>query len=56
MQLVRCVGADRRVRDVREVFFQDDPRYFELNPGLDEEAQKRDHCGRPGQPRIHAST
>jgi hypothetical protein len=35
MQLVRCVGLDRRVRDVREAFFQDDPRYAELNPGLD---------------------
>jgi len=32
MQLVRCVTADRRVRDVREIFFEDDPRYFELHP------------------------
>jgi len=30
MQLVRCVTADRRVRDVREIFFEDDPRFFEL--------------------------
>jgi hypothetical protein len=35
MQLVRCVGLDLRVKDVREAFFQDDPRYAELNPGLD---------------------
>lgn len=41
MQLVRCVGLDRRVKDVREAFFQDDPRYFELNPGLDAAAQQR---------------
>jgi hypothetical protein len=39
MQLVRCVGLDRRVKDVRDAFFQDDPRYFELNPGLDAAAQ-----------------
>lgn len=32
MQLVKTVTADRRVRDVREIFFQDDPRYFELHP------------------------
>jgi hypothetical protein len=39
MQLVRCVGMDARVRDVREVFFSDDPRAFELQPGLDEVAR-----------------
>lgn len=41
MQLVACVGRDRRVKDVREVFFQDDPRYLELNPGLDAVAAER---------------
>jgi hypothetical protein len=41
MQLVRCVGLDRRVKDVREAFFQDDPRYFELNPRLDAAAQQQ---------------
>jgi hypothetical protein len=40
MQLVRCIGLDRRVKDVLEVFFQDDSRYFELNPGLDATAQE----------------
>jgi hypothetical protein len=40
MQLVRCLTADRRVRDVREIFFQDDPRFFELNP-LDPASQQR---------------
>lgn len=34
MQLVKTVSAERRVRDVREVFFQDDPRFFELRPAL----------------------
>jgi hypothetical protein len=41
MQLVRCAGLDQRVRDVREVFFSDDPRAFELQPGLDAETQER---------------
>jgi len=39
MQLVACIGRDRRVRDVREVFFGDDPRFFEQEPGLDPTAQ-----------------
>ncbi|MFI2206809.1 hypothetical protein ACH47Z_40070 [Streptomyces sp. NPDC020192] len=34
MELVRCLCADRRVADVREVFFQDDPRYLDFRPGL----------------------
>jgi hypothetical protein len=41
MQLVRCVGLDARVRDVREVFFSDDPRAFEQQPGLDADARER---------------
>jgi hypothetical protein len=39
LQVVRCISADRRVTDVRELFFQDDPRYFELQPGLDQAAR-----------------
>jgi hypothetical protein len=34
MQLVKTVSAEQRVRDVREVFFQDDQRFFELQPSL----------------------
>jgi hypothetical protein len=41
MQLVRCVSRDARVRDVREVFFSDDRRAFDLPPGLDAVAQDR---------------
>lgn len=41
MQLVRCVGLDRRVKDVREAFFHDDPRYFELNPGIDAATEQK---------------
>ncbi|MFJ8439857.1 hypothetical protein [Kitasatospora griseola] len=35
MELVRCLAADRRVTDVREVFFEDDRRFLELRPDLD---------------------
>ena len=41
MELVRCLSSDRRVADVREVFFEDDPRSFELRPSLDEAARRR---------------
>ncbi|MFD4493822.1 hypothetical protein [Streptomyces sp. NPDC058486] len=41
MELVRCVSSDPRVTDVREVFFDDDQRYRELRPGLDEETHRR---------------
>ena len=41
MQLVRCVGLDARVQDVREVFFSDDPRAFEAQPHLDAAAQEQ---------------
>ncbi|MER5961471.1 hypothetical protein [Streptomyces sp. NPDC002057] len=42
MELVRCLSSDLRVTDVREVFFDDDPRYRELTPGLDDEAHRRE--------------
>ncbi|MFE5590976.1 hypothetical protein [Streptomyces sp. NPDC056549] len=42
MELVRCLSSDLRVTDVREVFFDDEPRYLELLPGLDEETHRRE--------------
>ncbi|RSS41928.1 hypothetical protein [Streptomyces sp. WAC08241] len=42
MELVRCLSSDLRVTDVREVFFDDDPRYLELRPGIDEEDHRRE--------------
>ncbi|MFI9111671.1 hypothetical protein [Streptomyces venezuelae] len=42
MELVRCLSTDLRVTDVREVFYDDDPRYRELLPGLDDEAHRRE--------------
>ncbi|MFD0277837.1 hypothetical protein ACFVHB_28560 [Kitasatospora sp. NPDC127111] len=41
MELVRCLRADPRVTDVREVFFHDDPRFAELQPGPDGAARER---------------
>ncbi|MFL9680284.1 hypothetical protein [Streptomyces sp. KL110A] len=42
MELVRCLGSDLRVTDVREVVFDDDPRYLELRPGVDEETHRKE--------------
>ncbi|MGW6534746.1 hypothetical protein ACWGBV_00720 [Streptomyces sp. NPDC055051] len=53
MELVRCVSSDRRVTDVREVFFDDDPRYLELRPGLDEETHRREIAAAHAA-RVHA--
>ncbi|WP_030760467.1 hypothetical protein [Streptomyces griseus] len=41
MELVRCVSSDLRVTDVREVFFDDDPRSPEPPPGPDGGARGR---------------
>lgn len=35
MQLVRAIAGDRRVKAIRELFFDDDDRYFELHPEVD---------------------
>lgn len=37
MHLVRAIASDRRVKAIRELFFDDEPRYFELHPGVDPE-------------------
>ncbi len=34
LNLVRTIASDPRVRDVREVVFEDDPRFRALNPGI----------------------
>ncbi|MFJ5776210.1 hypothetical protein [Streptomyces sp. NPDC093094] len=41
LELVRCLATDRRVTDIREVFFEDDPRFFELRPRADRTAGSR---------------
>lgn len=35
LNLVRTLGTDPRVRDIREVLFEDDPLYRERHPELD---------------------
>ncbi|MFF1867660.1 hypothetical protein [Streptomyces sp. CB03911] len=51
MELVRCLSADPRVTDVREVFFEDDPRYAELRPDLGEAARRAAAADRAN--RVH---
>jgi phage baseplate assembly protein W len=41
LELVRTVAAERRVKEVRELYFDDDARFFERNPGVDRDAQRR---------------
>lgn len=40
LQLVRTVASDRRVRDIRELYFDDEPRFAELHVGVDLESQR----------------
>jgi len=37
---VRTVASDRRVREIRELYFDDDPRFAELHPGTDLDRQR----------------
>ena len=39
LQLVRAVASDRRVKDVLEVYFLDDQRYFDLHPGMSDDVR-----------------
>lgn len=41
LHVVRAIGADRRVNDIRELFFDDDPRFLEIHPELDPDEQRR---------------
>jgi hypothetical protein len=49
LNLVRTLGSDPRVRDVREVVFVDEPRFLERHPELDPAAvrhEQRQRCWR----------
>jgi len=51
LQLVRAIAGDRRVKEIRELFFDDDDRFFELNGGeLGSEEAREAH-----RRRVHAS-
>lgn len=62
LQLVRTIAADRRVKEIRELFFDDDPRFFELYAGEfgSEEAQdaqrRRVHASRRFQATVQLET
>ena len=40
LNIVKSMSIDNRVREVKEVVFDDDPRYFELDPGEDVEKSR----------------
>jgi hypothetical protein len=40
LQLVRTVASDRRVREIRDLYFDDDQRFAELHPGVDLDRQR----------------
>lgn len=50
MELVRCLDTDRRVTGVREVLFEDDPRFAELAP--DRSALRDPDAARAGRSRT----
>lgn len=41
LHLVRALGSDRRVKDIKEIYFDDDQRFFDLNPEIDQETYTR---------------
>ena len=53
MQLVRASAPTGGYATCARSFFQDDPRFFELQPGLWPRRAGPDRRRRPEQPRIH---
>ena len=51
LHLVRAIAAERRVKEIRELFFDDDARYFELHAGEFGSEEERDEHRR----RVRAS-
>jgi len=43
LNLVRTLGMDPRVSDIREVLFDDDPAYLERHPDVDERMLRDQH-------------
>lgn len=41
LNIVKSLSIDNRVREIKEVVFSDDPRFFEIRPDLNEEEEKR---------------
>jgi phage baseplate assembly protein W len=42
LHVVKSLSLDDRVREIREVVFDDEPRFFELDPQQNEEAVRRE--------------
>lgn len=42
LHVVKSLSQDDRVREIREVVFDDEPRFFEIDPQQDEEASRRE--------------
>jgi phage baseplate assembly protein W len=42
LHVVKSLSLDDRVREIREVVFDDEPRFFEIDPRQNEEASRRE--------------
>lgn len=56
LNLVRTLGADPRVDDIREVLFDDDPAYLARHPEVDERTLIDQHHRRLWQVEVTIST
>ena len=41
LNIVKSISLDDRVREIKEIVFSDDPRFFEINPGLNQEHERQ---------------
>lgn len=57
LELVRTISFDPRVKEIRDLYFGDDPRAFELTPEVDpEEERRRVRASRRLTATIHLET
>lgn len=56
LNLVRTLGTDPRVDDIREVLFDDEPAYLARHPGVDPHALLDQHHRRVWQVEVTIST
>ena len=56
LNLVRTLGVDPRVSDIRDVLFDDDPAYLAEHPELDEQALRDQHHRRVWQVEVAIET
>jgi hypothetical protein len=41
LNIVKSLSLDDRVKEIKEIAFSDEPRFFEINPGFDPEETRR---------------